>query len=82
MRVLAHRKRSRGIAEWVMMGPSPVANSLSCSKESLDQGEGLGGWELSEGFDWLVTYDIFCVMNRTSVAIGRLLSTGKFRIDC
>jgi hypothetical protein len=47
--VLACRKQSRGIVEWMMMGPSPVANYLSCSKDSLDQGEGLGVWELSEG---------------------------------
>ena len=41
-------------------GPSPVANSLSCSKESLDQGEGLGGESSVEAeLERLVTYDIF-----------------------
>jgi hypothetical protein len=45
--VQAHRMWSRGIAEWMVMGPSLVANSLSCSKESLDEGEGVDGWELS-----------------------------------
>lgn len=43
MGVQAHRKWLRGIVEWMVKGPSLVANSMSCSRESLDQSEGLGG---------------------------------------
>jgi hypothetical protein len=41
-------RKDTGRVECMVVGPNPVANSLSCSNESL-QGEGLGGRELSGG---------------------------------
>jgi hypothetical protein len=38
-----------GIVESIGLGPNSVANSLSCSNRSLDQGEELGGRELRRG---------------------------------
>jgi hypothetical protein len=35
-----------GIVESIGLGPNSIANSLSCSNGSLDQGEELGGREL------------------------------------